>query len=287
MKKLFLFIVLFTVMAAGAHAADPAMMNRTKSMEKVQTMKKQLKPAVATKIKPGMKMVKPDDSSDETPETTEPENTEPAEPAGTYTLGLSEIQLSADPATCAIKWQADVTNSGTVASPTTLKIEPVVTYDDADRQDNHMHAFAFGSVDSGQSQMVQGQLSAMFPNRKDLIVNVKDGENVLDSKSVELPEDGDFSVVLGDAQEANGQFTVSISNEGAAPVPSLLVIFQGITSAEPISTFRIVNNTVNCIPAGETRTMSIPATSQEHVGYRVMVNRTGEGAYLVMRDYVQ
>ena len=287
MKKLTLLIALFTVMTVSAHAADPAVMNRSKSMQKVQTMKKQLKPAVATKIKPGMRIVKPGDTEEGTPEdNNEPETTEPEEPAGTYTLALSELRFGADPQSCALTWQADVTNSGSVASPASLKVEPVKTYDLENNEPYAMTVLALPSVAPGQSQMVEGSLSAMYATLKDLIVNVKDGNTVLDSKSATIPEEGDYSVSLGAAQEENGHFIVSITNDGAAPVASLLVVFQGITSAEPIATFRIVENTKNCVAGGETVQVQIPATDQEHVGYRVMVNKTGEGAYLVMKDYI-
>ncbi len=280
MKKLTLLIALFTFVTAGAHAADPTALSRVKSAQKIQ----KLKPTIATKIKPGMRMVKPGENTDETPEdNNEPETTEPE---GTYVLELSEIQFGANPA-CALTWQAEVTNTGTVASPATLKIDPVTTYDIQGKEPYHRNAVALSSVAPGQSQMVQGQLSAMYATLKDLIVNVKDGDTLLDTTSATIPEEGDYSVSLGDAQEANGHFTVSITNDGAAPVASLLVVFQGITSVDPIGTFRIVENHKNCVAGGETVQMQIPSTVQEHVGYRVMVNKTGEGAYLVMKDYEQ
>lgn len=281
MKKLTLLIALFTFVTAGAQAADPVMA-QPKSMQKVQSMKKKLTPSISKKIKPGMRIVKPETTD---PEATEP--TEPTEPAGTYNLELGDLQFGAHPTSCVLTWQAEVTNTGSVASPATLEIDPVTTYNIEGKEPHHKNAVALSSVAPGQSQMVQGNLSAMYATLKDLIVNVKDGDTVLDTKSAMIPEEGDYSISLGDAKEENGHFTVSITNDGAAPVASLMVIFQGITSVEPFAKFRIVENTKNCVAGGETVQVRIPSTAQEHVGYRVMINKTGEGAYLVMKDYVQ
>ena len=280
MKKLAILVALFSVLTVSAYAMDPAPVN-----PKVQAVKDKLKPTIAQKIKPGMRMVKPGDNSGNDTEDT-PETTEPEEPAATYTMSLSEIQFGADPQSCALTWQADVTNTGTVASPATLKIEPIKTFDLENKEPYAMTALALPSVAPGQSQMVQGDLSAMYATLKDLIVNVKDGETVLDTKSATIPEEGDYSISLGDAQETNGHFTVSLTNDGAAPVASLLVVIQGITSADPIETFRIELQTKNCVAGGETIQVQVPATTQPHVGYRVFVNKTGEGQYLTTRDYI-
>lgn len=284
MKKLTLLIALFTIITVGAQAADPAMTG-TKIIEKVQVTKKKLAPAIASKIKPGMMIAKPDDSSDETPEDT----TDATDTTGTYALDIGEIQLSTDPATCATKWHISVTNAGTAASPAGIKTSPVVFYDadeNGEVEENQLNEHQLSPIAPGQEEQIVGWVPNTFPNLDRLVINLKDGEDVLDTASVLLPDEGDYSISLGDSAVVGNQFSVSIENEGTASVPSLLVVFQGITSAEPIAIFRIVENTLHCVPAGETRTMSISVATQDHVGYRVMVYRTGETDILAMRDYI-
>lgn len=284
MKKLTLLMALFAFVSVGAHAADPAM-NRTKIIEKVQATKKRLTPAISKKIKPGMRTVKPGTTE---PETTEPETTEPTEPAGTYVLELGEIQFTTDPGACGSKWSSEVTNTGTIASPASAVVSPVIMYELSNGQakESQMTDYQLPSVAPGQSHSAVGGVLNHLPNLDRIVVSLKDGADVIDSKTAAIPNNDNYTVVLGDIISTDSQFTVSIANEGTDPVPYLTLYFQGITSADPISTFRMTSKTVQCILPGESSLVTIPATTEEHVGYRVMVNEAGQGAYLVMRDYI-
>ncbi len=284
MKKLTLLIALFTFVTASAHAAEPSLTS-TKTMKKVQTMKKRLTPAISSKIKPGMRTVKSETTE---PETAEPETTEPTEPTGTYVLGLSEIELGADPATCRTTWKVDVSNTGTVVSPAGMRVFPVIDYDEQESHgmgDLNMVDYAVNPIAAGQAQRFEGGFAPQYAHTQEFVFTLKNEAGVLDSKRITLPAESEYTIVLGELVIMGDQISIPLTNEGAAPVLPLKVYFQGKIEGQP--TFVIETDSVHCIPPGETHVFNFPVSTQDLDEYRIMVYRNGNRDASVSRNYPQ
>lgn len=278
MKKLSLLVALFAVFAVSAHAADPSLVN-----PKI----KKIKPAITKKIKPGMRLVKPDEAEEETPE--EPETPETTEPEGAAVLEMGEVTLTTNSQTCISKWQSSVTNTGTAESEA-LTSTTTVYYMDSNgvmQEDDNPPQAPF-TVPPGQEQGFVGFVNhGGTPNMDHLVVNLKAGNTVIDSKEIALPDEGEYVFALGDHQVVNGQFSAPLTNNGNMSVGGIFVVVQGITSTEPMATFPITTQSINCAPVGQPQNVSVPVPQQDHVGYRLMVYRTREtSGALIMRDYI-
>lgn len=213
-----------------------------------------------------------------------------AQKKDSYKLEIEKIQLANDSSICGQKWRIVVTNVGDGSSPRGLVASPSIEYgQDEDDQvyESQMADQVIDPIGSGRSRDITGQVVSLFAHEKDLVIRIKDGEEVVLSKSVTLPDNTDYSIVLGDAVLAGGKFIVPIVNEGSASASSLMVIIRGITGSRSRSTFKVAENTMTCSPAGEVSTMSIPEVKQEHIGYRVQVYRMGGTDLLAARDYIQ
>lgn len=275
MKKLSLFVLLFSISVLGAHAAD-----------EFDYLDKQVRPPIKMSITLGNKIVNHDESPDD---NNDAEKAEPVKRPNTYVLNLGDITLGADLSNCKMTWRADVTNTGTVASPEYMKVSPKVVYDMIESEgmnDFFMSEYSTGSIEAGQSYRAEGAVSRRFSYSQDLVVELRDDEDVLETKSVAIPLESDFVVVPGEVVVIGNQISVPLANEGAAPVSSLMVVFKG-RSNNPPSHFRIGIDAVSCIPPGETSSVSFTVPARDHVGYRVMVYRTGGSDHIVTRDYTK
>ena len=282
MKKLAILVALFSVFTVSAYAADPVPVNPVSP--KVQGIKEKLKPAIAKKIKPGMRVVEPGEPEEETPE--EPETTEPE---GAAVLEMGELSLTTDNQTCISKWMGTVTNTGTAESEN-LTTTTTVYYLDSNgvmQEDDNPPGAAFTAAPGVEQGFVGFVNHGTTPNMDHLVVNLKAGDTVIDSKEIALPDEGEYVFALGDHQVVNGQFSAPLTNNGSMSVAGVFVVVQGITSTEPMVTFPITTQTVSCAPVGQPQNISVPVPEQEHVGYRLMVYRTGEtSGAIIMRDYI-
>lgn len=204
-------------------------------------------------------------------------------------LMIKEIHLSNDPTICGQKWRVIVTNTGDASSPRDLVVSPSIVYGQDDDQvyESQMADQVIDPIAPEKSREVIGQVVSLFAHVKDLVISIKDGEKVIGAKSVRLPDNTDYSIVLGDAVYKDGEFTVPIANKGSASASSLIVVIRGLTGAKSRSTFKIKEDTITCVSAGEVSAMSIIEAKQKHVGYRVQVYRMGGADLLATRDYLK
>jgi hypothetical protein len=272
MKRSFGFLVLCALFAGNAFAADSSGSSPFTSGKDKASAAKKMTPSVSLKNRSGSATGTSSSSSSTTPEAT-------------FSAQIENVRLTSDPNNCTFNWLADVHNTSSAPGTQGLHLVSSILNNGA-AESSSQRDYPIANLAPGGTQSFTGGVLRTLPSQTGIIFHLKNGNQTLNTKTIQLPVQSDYAVSLGNSQLSPYQFFVTIHNAGASFTPSLTVAFRGITDAATQNSVRISEEMLTCVPPGSDRTISVSIPTPAPVGYRVWITRTGEpGNILADRTY--